>query len=62
MIKNNWNIISNSPDCSHIFKDPPIVGYRRLPNLRDQVMNAVVQYPAIHQIESDIMPKICTID
>ena len=37
MILNNWNIISNSQDCAHIFQDNPIVGFRRLPNLKDQL-------------------------
>ena len=34
-IHNNWNIIEHSNDCVHTFSDKPIVGFRRLPNLRD---------------------------
>ena len=34
-IRKNWNIIEHSNDCVHIFSEKPIVGFRRLPNLRD---------------------------
>ena len=35
IIHRNWNIISNSADCGNLFNSKPIVGFRRLPNLRD---------------------------
>ena len=50
LIMNNWNIISNSQDCAHIFQVKPIVGFRKLPNLRDQLMKSVTEYPNSHQI------------
>ena len=34
IIHKNWNIISNSADCGNLFQDKPIVGFRRLANLR----------------------------
>ena len=45
LIHKNWNIITNSQDCGPIFKDKPIVGFRRLPNLRDKLTNACLIYP-----------------
>ena len=32
LVRNNWNIIQNTEELTKIFKDKPIVGYRRLPN------------------------------
>ena len=48
IIHNNWNIINNSPDCGTLFKDKPIIGFRRLPNLRDMLTNASIIYPQSH--------------
>ena len=45
IIHRNWNIISNSPDCGSIFVDKPLIGFRRLPNLRDYLTNATTNYP-----------------
>ena len=45
IIHKNWNIITYSPDCGPIFKDKPIVGFRRLLNLRDLLTNATTFYP-----------------
>ena len=39
IIDKHWNIIEFSRDCSQLFKKP-IIGYRRLPNLRDKLTNA----------------------
>ena len=30
---------------NQVFKDKPIIGYRRLPNPRQQLTNSVVRYP-----------------
>ena len=57
LIMTNWNIISNSQDCAHIFQDKPIVGFRRLPNLRDQLMKFVIEYTNSHQIKPENTPK-----
>ena len=43
LIHKNWNIIINSQDCGPIFKDKPLVGFRRLLNLRDKLTNATVK-------------------
>ena len=56
----NWNIVSNSQDCGHLFPKPPILGYRRLPNLRDLITNAEIDFPAQQQEDRSIVPKICT--
>ena len=60
IIHNNWNIINNSPDCGTLFKDKPIIGFRRLPNLRDMLTNAAIVYPQSHSDKNDPKPTICT--
>ena len=45
LVRNNWNIIQNTEELTKIFKDKPIVGYRRLPNLRDILTSSSINYP-----------------
>ena len=45
LIMCNWNIRSNSQDCGHLSPKPPILGYKRLPNLRDLMINAEIHFP-----------------
>ena len=58
-IHNNWNIIKHSNDCVHTFSEKPIVGFRRLPNLRDILTNASISYPA-KEYKKQIIAKHCT--
>ena len=44
-IHKNWNIIKHSNDCVHTLSENPIIGFRRLPNLRDILTNASLSYP-----------------
>ena len=37
-LKKNWNITSNSTDWGSIFKDKPVVGCKRLPDLTGTVV------------------------
>ena len=60
IIHNNWNIISNSPDCGTLFKDKPVIGFRRLPNLRNILTNASITYPLVESGKIDLKPMICT--
>ena len=60
IIHRNWNIISNSPDCAPIFKDKPIVGFRRLPNLRNLLTNSCTNYPPIKLDKPILKPNICS--
>ena len=39
IINKHWNIVEFSRDCNDLF-DKPLVGFRWLPNLRDQLTNA----------------------
>ena len=39
IINKHWNIIEFSRDCGELF-ERPIVGFRRLPNLKDKLTNA----------------------
>ena len=42
IIHKNWNILSNSPDCGELFKEKPLLRFRRLPNLRDMLTKAFI--------------------
>ena len=44
-IHHNWNIIENSTDCSNTFSHKQIIGFKRLPNLRDMLTSATISYP-----------------
>ena len=60
MINQNWNIISNSNDCGTLFPQRPIVGFRRLPNLREMLTKAKIRYPQPVQTQNKPTPKVCT--
>ena len=60
IIHNNWNILRNSPDCGEFFKEKPIVGFRRLPNLRDMLINASIRYPPLESEGQKPLTPICT--
>ena len=45
LIRSNWNIIQNTEELTRIFKDKPLIGYRRLPNLRDTLTSSSIAYP-----------------
>ena len=45
LIQNNWNIIQNTEELSQIFKDKPLIGFRRLPNFRDLLTSSTITYP-----------------
>ena len=60
IIHRNWIIISNSPDCGPIFLDEPLIGFRRLPNLRDYLTNATTTYPPTPMTKSTPHIPICT--
>ena len=59
-IHDNWNIIEHSNDCPRTFKDKPLVGYKRVPNLRNLLTKAEIAYPPTTQNISVIKPSICT--
>ena len=59
-IHNNWNIIEHSNDCVHTFSDKLIVGFRRLPNLRDILKSASITYPAQEAPIKQPIAKHCT--
>ena len=53
IIHRNWNIISNS-------LDKPLIGFRRLPNLREYLTNATTSYPPLIVEKSTPHAAICT--
>ena len=58
ILDKHWNIIEYSKDCADLFKKRPIVGYRRLPNLKDKLTNAICLYPE----KPPKKPTNCSID
>ena len=44
-INKNWNILEHSIDCVRTFKDKPIMGFKRLPNLRNLLTKAAISDP-----------------
>ena len=60
IIHKNWNIISNSADCGNLFQNKPVIGFRRLPNLRDTLTNAIIKYPPVKEEVAPPKPVICT--
>ena len=45
LISDNWNIVQNTDDLKRIFKDKPLIGYRRLPNLKDILTKTSISFP-----------------
>ena len=59
-IHGNWNIIENSNDCAQTFPEKPIIGFKRLPNLRDMLTKASISYPPPEIDIKQIIPTHCT--
>ena len=59
-IHESWNIIDNSNDCSQTFSKKPIVGFKRLQNLRDILTKASISYPPPEIETRKIIPAHCT--
>ena len=45
LVQKNWNIIQNTEELSQIFSSKPLMGFRRLPNLRDILTSSTISYP-----------------
>ena len=54
----NWNIIQNTEELTQIFKTKPLMGYRRLPNLKDLLPSSTISYDPNHK--QSIHIPICT--
>ena len=60
-IHNNWNIIENTEDLQPIFPNKPLIGFRRLPNLRSQLTSNTIKYPAEpEKANKQELPPVCT--
>ena len=61
IIHKNWNIISNSPDCGPIFTTKqPIIGFKRLLNLRDMLTSSNTVYPPQETKTTPQYVPVCT--
>ena len=45
LIKDNWNIMQNTEELTQILKYKPLIGYRRLLNLKDLLSSSSITYP-----------------
>ena len=45
LVRDNWNIIQNTEELTQIFNTKPLMGYRRLPNLKDLLTSSTISYP-----------------
>ena len=59
-IHKNWHIIENTEELYNVFPDKPLVGFRRLPNLRSLLTSNTVQYPPAKKLELTELPPVCT--
>ena len=59
-IGKNWNIIEHSNDCANTFPSTPIVGFRKLPNLREILTKASISYPPQPKARAKLTPSVCT--
>ena len=59
-IHDNWNIIEYSKNCSQTFNSKPLVGFKRLPNLRNLLTKAEIAFPPTHKETKVIRPPVCT--
>ena len=61
LIRDNWNIIQNTDELKNIFKDKPLIGYKRLTNLKDLLTRGSIKYPpTINTENSQIFNTVCT--
>ena len=58
-IHDKWNIIQHSNDCD-TFPDKRIIGFKRLPNLRDMLTKATISYPPSNMEPKKPIPTHCT--
>ena len=47
LVKDNWNIIQNTEELTQIFKTKPLIGYRRLSNLKDILTSSSISCPPV---------------
>ena len=62
LARDNWNIIQNTEELTQIFNTKPLMGYRRLPNLKDLLTSSTISYPPNTKPDtkkSDYIP-VCT--
>ena len=50
-IRDNWNIIQNTDELKNIFKDKPLIGYKRLPNLKDLLTRKCTYCPKLTKVD-----------
>jgi hypothetical protein len=63
ILNRHWNIIQYSSDCANNFDASPITGFKRCPNLKDQLVRSKVRYPPDPKRRlkwHEIRPPICT--
>ena len=60
MIRENWNLIDNTEELQKLFPEKPLIGFRRLPNLRDLLTSKICYPPKISVGNINSLPPVCT--
>ena len=62
LVQKNWNIIQNTEELTQIFSSKPLMGFRRLPNLRDILTSSTISYPPNHITDTkpSVHIPVCT--
>ena len=61
IIRDNWNIIENTDELKQIFLEKLLIGFRRLPNLRDILTSNKINYPPKPlERDSNALHPVCT--
>ena len=58
-LRENWSRLLTTNDLKEIFRERPMVAYKKLPTLSTLLTNAKVQYPSIEP-PKQTRPKVCT--
>ena len=59
-IHKNWNIIEHCEELKQSFTQKPLIGFRRLPNLRDILTSNKISFPPSLPSSVTEKPKVCT--
>ena len=59
-ILSNWNINQHCEELEKIFTQKPLIGFRKLPNLRDILTSNKITYPPADKTLVMDKPKVCT--
>ena len=60
IMRKHWNTLLSSPLVKEVMSPQPLVAYRHLENIKDQLVMASIKYPTMAQNVITPAPKQCT--